>query len=213
MLSPQDLLSWITQRFKYAGGTLDIALHDNPLFRSGMSFPQRLMYAATFWSYLGCLWNVVFLAAPVVYLFTGIPPVASYSFDFFKHAIPFFFMNQLAFMVGTWGIGSWGGQVFYLNFFPINFKAIWTVLRGKPISFPVTPKIRQEGSFVRLVIPQIIVIAATALGLVYCGIRVSLGETRQLGGLLTNVFWGGLNILFMSNIVRAAFWRPEGGDA
>ena len=31
MLSPQDLLAWSIQRFKYASGTLDIALHDNPL--------------------------------------------------------------------------------------------------------------------------------------------------------------------------------------
>lgn len=209
MLSPQDLLSWVIQRFKYAGGTLDIAFHDNPIFRRGLSFPQRLMYATTFWSYLGCLWNVVFLAAPIIYLFTGIAPVSSYSLDFFKHAVPFFLMNQLAFMVGTWGIGTWGGQVFYLSFFPINFKALWTVIRGKKISFPVTPKIRQEGSFVRLVIPQIVVMILTAAGLIFCGIRVSLGESRELGGLITNMFWGGLNILFMSGIVRAAFWKPE----
>jgi cellulose synthase (UDP-forming) len=30
MLSPQDLLSWAIQRFKYAGGTLDIMVRDNP---------------------------------------------------------------------------------------------------------------------------------------------------------------------------------------
>ena len=187
MLSPQDLLSWVIQRFKYAGGTLDIAFHDNPLFRKGLSFPQRLMYAASFWSYLGCLWNIVFLAAPLVYLFTGIAPVSSYSADFFKHAIPFFITNQLAFMVGTWGIGTWGGQVFYLSFFPINFHALWTVIRGKKINFPVTPKTRQEGSFVRLVIPQMVIMVLTGVGLVYCGIRVSLGETHQLGGLITNM--------------------------
>jgi cellulose synthase (UDP-forming) len=71
MLSPQDLLTWMIQRFKYAGGTLDIALRDNPLLRGRMTLPQRLMYLTTFWSYLGCLWNIVFLAAPVIYLFTG----------------------------------------------------------------------------------------------------------------------------------------------
>jgi len=212
MLSPQDLLSWVIQRFKYAGGTLDIAFHDNPLFRKGMTFKQKVMYAATFYGYLGCFWNVVFLAAPLVYLFTGVAPVAAYSLDFFKHAIPFLLANQLAFMVGTWGVGTWGGQVFYLSFFPINFRALWTVARGKKISFPVTPKVRQEGNFVRLVIPQIVVIALTAVALIYRGIRVSLGETHQLGGLLTNAFWGFMNILFMAGIVRAAFWKPENGE-
>jgi cellulose synthase (UDP-forming) len=38
MLSPRDLLAWTIQRFKYAGGTLDILFHDNPLFRRGLSF-------------------------------------------------------------------------------------------------------------------------------------------------------------------------------
>lgn len=211
MLSPQDLLSWVIQRFKYAGGTLDIAFHDNPLFRRGLTFAQRIMYAATFYGYLGCLWNVVFLAAPVVYLFTGIAPVAAYSLDFFKHAIPFLLANQLAFMVGTWGVGTWGGQMFYLSFFPINFRALWTVIRGRKISFPVTPKVRQEGSFVRLVVPQIVVIVATVAALIYRGSWVLLGATHQLGGLLTNTFWGCMNILFMAGIVRAALWKPECG--
>ncbi|MFL6692020.1 MAG: glycosyltransferase, partial [Ramlibacter sp.] len=89
MLSPQDLLTWMIQRFKYAGGTLDIALRDNPLFKGGMRLPQRLMYLSTFWSYLGCLWNVVFLAAPIVYLFTGIAPLSAYSGAFYVHALPF----------------------------------------------------------------------------------------------------------------------------
>lgn len=79
MLSPQDLLSWTVQRFKYAGGTLDIMLHDNPLFRRGLTLPQRLMYATTFWSYLGGIWNVIFLLAPIVYLLTGAAPIASYQ--------------------------------------------------------------------------------------------------------------------------------------
>jgi cellulose synthase (UDP-forming) len=52
MLSPNDLLSWTIQRFKYAGGTLDIFFHDNPLFRKGLKLQQKLMYAATFYSYL-----------------------------------------------------------------------------------------------------------------------------------------------------------------
>ena len=70
MLSPLDIQSWAMQRFKYAGGSLDILFNDCPLFRGGMGFRQRLMYAATFWSYLTPLWNIVFIAAPLIALFT-----------------------------------------------------------------------------------------------------------------------------------------------
>jgi len=39
------------------------------------SFGQRLMYLSTFWSYLGAIWNVMFLVSPIIYLATSIPPV------------------------------------------------------------------------------------------------------------------------------------------
>jgi cellulose synthase (UDP-forming) len=209
MLSPQDLQSWSVQRFKYAGGTLDIALHDNPLFRRGLSLPQRLMYGMSFWSYFGCLWNVVFLAAPIVYLFTGIPPVSAYSTEFFKHMLPFFFVNELAFMVGTWGVATWSAKAFYLAFFPLNLRALWVVLKGERIKFPTTPKNRQEGTFLHLVIPQIAVIALTVAGVLFVGVKAWLGYAVDPRGILANTFWAGTNVLAMSKLVRAAVWKPE----
>lgn len=124
MLSPRDLLSWTIQRFKYAGGTLDILKNDNPLFRRGLSFWQRVMYGATFWSYLAGLWNIVFLLAPIIYLFSGVAPVAAYSFDFYKHILPFLIANELAMMVGTWGIAGYKAKLWYLSFFPLNLRAL-----------------------------------------------------------------------------------------
>jgi cellulose synthase (UDP-forming) len=136
MLSPQDLLSWTVQRFKYAGGSLDILFHDNPLFRGKMTFWQRVMYGATFWSYLARLWNVVFLVAPIVYLTTGIAPVAAYTTDFYIHILPFLIMNELASMVGTWGISGYRSKLWYISFFPINLRALWTVAPGREDQVP-----------------------------------------------------------------------------
>jgi len=50
MLSPLDLQTWIVQRFKYAGGAIDIGINDNPVLSGGMGIRQKLMYAMTFWS-------------------------------------------------------------------------------------------------------------------------------------------------------------------
>ena len=210
MLSPQDLLTWMVQRFKYAGGTLDIALRDNPLFKGRMTLSQRMMYLTTFWSYLGCLWNIIFLVAPIVYLFTGIAPLSAYSGDFYLHALPFIVVNELAFMVGTWGLRSWDGKASYLSFFSVNFRALWTVLRGEKIKFHVTPKERQEGSFLHLVIPQLAVIVLTLTGLIYAGLRVFVqGHDQELPNLVVNVAWGLNNVFAMLPLVRAAMWQPE----
>ncbi|HEX7892165.1 MAG TPA: glycosyltransferase [Ramlibacter sp.] len=210
MLSPQDLLTWMIQRFKYAGGTLDIALRDNPLLQGRMTLSQRLMYLTTFWSYLGCLWNLVFLAAPIIYLFTGVAPLSSYSTAFYLHALPFLLLNEIAFMVGTWGVRSWDGKASYLSFFPVNFRALWTVLRGEKIKFHVTPKDRQEGAFLHLVYPQIAIIVLTLAGLAYAAWRVFVqGHEGELPNLVVNVAWGLNNVFAMLPLVRAALWRPE----
>lgn len=209
MLSPQDLLTWQVQRFKYAGGSLDILMHDNPLFRRGLTFSQRMMYAATFYSYLGSLWNVIFLAAPILYLFSGISPVATYSSSFFIHVLPVLICLELAMMVGTWGVSGYAAKSSYLSFFPLGIRAFMTVLRGKKISFPVTPKVRQSGQFLRLVRPQLAVIGLTLLGAVWALAALAIGGTEHtLTAVVTNILWGLNNCLAMAGIVAAALWQP-----
>lgn len=210
MLSPQDLLTWTIQRFKYAGGSLDILFHDNPVTAPGMSLGQRLMYLTTFWSYLGAVWNCLFLVAPLVYLVFGVTPVSAYSRDFFAHALPFLIVNEIAFMFGTWGLSGYKGKVSYLASFPISLRALWAVLNKQKIKFPVTPKERQTGNFLHLVYPQMIIMAATVLAFGWAALALGLGIGHYtLGGLIANGLWGLNNILAMSIMVRAAMWQPE----
>ncbi|REL25336.1 glycosyltransferase [Thalassotalea euphylliae] len=212
MLSPQDLQTWLVQRFKYAGGTIDIALNDNPLFRKGMSFSQKVMYASTMWSYFGALWNVVFILAPVIYFFSGVAPVSAYSGDFYKHIIPFLIMNELAFMVGTWGIPGYQAKASFISFFSVNLKAIFTVLKGEKIAFPTTPKERQEGNFAHLVWPQIGVVVLTVIGFIYCLVSYLLFNNQlayTLNAVLINSFWAANNVLAMMGMIRCAFWQPQ----
>jgi cellulose synthase (UDP-forming) len=210
MLSPQDLLTWTIQRFKYAGGSLDIFFHDNPVTALGLSLGQRLMYLTTFWSYLGAVWNLMFLIAPIIYMASGIPPVSAYTGDFFAHALPFLVINELAFMFGTWGLSGYKGKVSYLASFPLSLRALWAVIRKKKISFPVTPKERQGGNFIRLVWPQLAIMAATVAAFAWAAAALALGIGHYTpGGLIANGLWGLNNILAMSIMVRAAFWKPE----
>ncbi len=210
MLSPQDLQSWMVQRFKYAGGTIDIAVNDSPLTQKHMSLPRKTMYAATIFSNFGGLWNIVFLFAPIIYLFTGIAPVSAYSLDFFKHILPFIIMTELSFMIGTWGVAGYKGKTSYLSFFPINLRAIWTVLKGEEIKFPTTPKERQEGNFFHLILPQFLVILLTLAGMIFASVNYYIDrDPAMLNGLLANVFWGLNNIAALSGMVMAAFWKPE----
>ncbi|UWR22012.1 glycosyltransferase [Sulfitobacter sp. S190] len=213
MLSPQDLLTWTVQRYKYAGGSLDILVNDNPIFGRGLTFAQRVMYAATFYSYLAPIWNLVFLVAPAIYLFTGVSPVAAYSSEFFWHLIPFLVTLELAMMAGTWGISGYAAKASYLSFFPLGARAIWSVMRGQTISFKVTPKVRQSGNFLALVRPQIAVVIATVAATIWACIALALGTTSHSAtGVVSNVLWGFNNCLAMAGIISAALWVPGATD-
>jgi len=210
MMSPSDLLSWTIQRFKYAGGTLDILRTDNPLFRSGLTMPQKIMYGVTFYSYLSPLWNIVFIVWPIIFLFTGIVPVAAYSMDFFLHIVPFLLLNELGQLAGLWGAKTMTGRRWYMAMFPLTLRALWTVIRGRRISFPVTPKDRSEGRFLHLVKWQILLVVLTVAGLVWAWAAYLTGaDIYSLGGLIANTVWGVNNILSLTPIIRAAIWQPD----
>jgi len=204
MLSPQDLLTWTIQRFKYAGGTIDIALHDNPLLRRGLSFWQKLMYSATIYSYLAPLWTIPLLVMPIIYFFTGAAAVSAYDAAFYGHVVPFLVMNRIAFMLGTWGVQSWRGEQFYLAFFWTNLKALLHVLRGLPVKFHVTPKVKQAGNFAALVWPHITLLALTAIGIAFRSVDIIQGGS-PLAPFVVNVFWSLWNASSLAIMITAAF--------
>lgn len=209
MLSPLDIQSWAMQRFKYAGGSLDILFNDCPLFRSGMSLRQRLMYAVTFWSYLAPIWNVVFIAAPLLALFVGLSPVKAYSTTFFAHLLPFLIVHELAAVFGTWGVDNRQGKMLNIAFFSFNLMALWTVLRGREIKFHVTPKERNNQRHISLVAPQICVVVVTVIAIVYAlGWAWLYPDSADFGLLAVNVFWAGINAYCMTILINAALWTP-----
>lgn len=210
MLSPLDMQSWAMQRFKYAGGTLDIMAHDNPLFTTGMTTRQKLMYAMTFWSYLAPLWTIIFIAAPIFALLTGISPVSAYSWEFFGHLLPFLLVHELASILGTWGLNNRKGKMLNLAFFSFNLQAIWAVLRGREVKFKVTPKTRATGNFLGLVAPQIAVFALCMGAIGYAAVGHILDpDPQKLTALIVNGFWAGLNGYAMTVLISAALWKPD----
>lgn len=205
MLSPQDLLSWTVQRFKYAAGSLDICFHHGPLWKPGLTVPQRLMYGATFYSYLGGLWNTVFLLAPIVYFLTAQAPVAAYSSTFFAHLLPFLICQEIAMMVGTWGIASYRPKAAYLGFFAINLQAMWKVARGHEIKFKVTPKTRQDGRFLFLVWPHIAIAGLTIGGITLATLSLLTGsDAYSTEAVIANACWAVNNLVAMGLMISAA---------
>jgi cellulose synthase (UDP-forming) len=210
-LGPEDIATMLTQRLRWAQGTIQVLLRENPLVQKGLKIGQRLMYFATMWTYLSGYAAVIYFAAPIIYLLLGILPVTSLSWDFFLRFIPFMVANQLLFAVAGRGIPTWRGQQYSLALFPTWIKACTTAARnvwfGRPLGFAVTPKSRQTGGpSWSLIRPQIIVAALLAVAAVVGLIRLATGLAEPLGTLV-NVAWVIFDLVVMSILVRAVLYK------
>ena len=214
-LAPEDLRTMLQQRLRWAQGTVQVMLKENPLVQPGLSLGQRLMYFATMWSYLAGFAAVVYIAAPVLYLCFGVLPVKAFGLEFLAHFVPYMLFNQLLFIVVGYGLKTWRGQQYSLALFPLWIRACVTaaanVFFGKPLGFVVTPKTRQAASGFpwRLVAPQLI---ATITLVIACFIgvaRLLTGAATSTIGTVVNVAWVAYDLLMISVIFRAAMFRPS----
>ena len=215
-LAPEDLRTMLQQRLRWAQGTLQVLLRENPLTQRGLSAGQRLMYFATMWSYLSGFAAVVYLAAPVVYLCLGILPVKAYGLTFLAYFIPYVVLNQLLFAVIGYGVKTWRGHQYSLALFPLWIRACVTaaanVWFGRPLGFVVTPKTRQARQPFpwRLIWPQLTAMAILVLACVVGGLRLWAGTTTSVIGTGVNWLWVAYDLLVLSVIIEAARFRaPE----
>jgi cellulose synthase (UDP-forming) len=208
MLSTQDLDSWVKQHQRYAEGSLDIAFNDNPVFKRGLSFGQRVCYFGTIWSYFAPLWILIFLLSPIVFFFTLQLPVKAYSFEFFKYFLPFQIFNTITIALGCWGISTKRGDQYYISSFWFMLLSLISVVRGKKVKFNVTPKDKNFEVNTEHIFPHMAIIGLTCLGILYNIILLITDHHPRPSGFAANAFWSIFNIIALSIMIRAAYWKP-----
>ncbi len=211
-LAPEDLATMLTQRLRWAQGTVQVMLRENPLVQKRLTWPQRLMYFSTMWSYLSGFAALVYLAAPVIYLTIGVLPVQALSTEFFLRLVPFLIINQLLFAVVAKGRATWRGQQYSLALFPVWIKsftsAFGNVFLGRDLDFAVTPKTgpADTGPAWHLVKPQLWAIGALVAAAVIGVVRVAVGQA-DLWGTVFNLVWVLFDLAIFSVIIQAARYR------
>ena len=211
-LAPEDLRTMLTQRLRWAQGTLQVMLRDNPLVKRGLSGGQRLMYFATMWSYLSGFTALIYLAAPILYLCFGVMPVSAWSIDFFARFLPYFLANQALFLIVGRGMKTWRGQQYSLALFPVWIAACVTAARNVwfcvTLSLAVTRNTGPDARGVPIaqIGPQLTAMALLAAALVTGLIRLGVGVSDGTGTLV-NTAWVVYDLIVLSVIIQAARYR------
>ena len=213
-LAPEDLGTMLTQRLRWAQGTMQVFLRENPLVQRGLSLAQRLMYFSTMWSYLGGFAAVVYFAGPAVFLLFGVLPVTVISADFAIRFVPFMIVNQLLFLVAARGAPTWRGQQYSLALFPVWITACWTAFRNvvfsTPLDFAVTPKTRQAPTRQwRRIRWQLLVMGILVASAVIGSVRLVAGDADPVATVV-NLAWAAFDFVVLNVVLTAARHRgPE----
>jgi len=87
-LSPETLGGFIGQRVRWAQGMVQIFLLKNPLIIPGLTLPQRLCYFSSSFFWFFAYGRVVFMLAPLCFLFFGLKIYNANFVDFAAYCIP-----------------------------------------------------------------------------------------------------------------------------
>ena len=211
-LAPDDLSSTLKQRLRWAQGTIQVLLRENPFNKPGLTIWQQLQYFQTMYSYFSGFFTLIFIVCPIIYFFTGIAPISTYGAVFAIHFVPGFIINRLTFIAVSWGIPAqelWRSEQYAISLFPLFIQSVWSVFTGKSIRFQVTPKQRQSGIYLGLVLPQLTVFILTILGLIWSIYRFLTGKLDTPSTYLVNVIWSIYNLSILWAIIHAAMWKPK----
>ena len=87
-LSTETLSAHIGQRIRWARGMIQIFRLDNPLFGRGLTLPQRLCFFNAMLHFLHGLPRLIFLVAPLPYMFADIYIIYATAASIFAYVIP-----------------------------------------------------------------------------------------------------------------------------
>jgi cellulose synthase (UDP-forming) len=94
-LQPATFASFIGQRSRWAQGMVQILLFQRPFMKRGLSIPQRLCYMASILFWFFPLARIVFLVAPLFYLFFNLEIFVASGQEFLSYTLSYMLVNLM----------------------------------------------------------------------------------------------------------------------
>ena len=204
-LGPEDMASYISQQHRWARGCISAL---STIHKADLRPRHRLQYLLSA-SYFLTGWTVlIYMALPVIRIFTGAQPLADATADqFLIHFAPYFGFALLSVAIAGAGDYTFGAFALATSTFWVHVHASVQALRRTPGRFVVTPKRGASARQPRAVAPTLVVMAVLALAAV-----VGLHRDRS-PATLNNVAFTALHFSVLSVGIRPALRRKRELDA
>ena len=204
-LGPMDLPAYLRQQQRWATGTIGVLrTHWRQLLlpqRQGLRLEQRFQYLLASTHYLSGVRDLIYIAAPLAFLVTGIPAVRGATLALFLwHFLPYLIASQLAFVNAGRRATGVRGVIMGFGSFPVLLRALSTVVLGRQASFMVTAKRRRRGRSWRHVAIHLVLLVAC-----FAAVGVALAERRlRPESMAISILWVAYDIALIGGFLWLA---------
>ncbi|MEL0027854.1 MAG: glycosyltransferase family 2 protein, partial [Perlucidibaca sp.] len=208
-LATESLASHVGQRIRWARGMVQIFRTDNPLFGKGLSLPQRLCYTNSMLHFLYGIPRLIFLVAPMAYMFFGLHLIAASSLGIIAYILPQLVHANLANSrsQGMHRHSFWSEVYETVLAWYIAVPTTMALINPKLGKFNVTSK----GDIVDhrfydwdIAKPYIVLILVNLAGLAFGIVRLFWWNTHETGTVLLNMFWVFYNLVALGVAMGAS---------
>lgn len=208
-LATESLSGHIGQRIRWARGMAQIFRVDNPLFGRGLNLFQRICYSNAMLHFFNGLPRIVFLTAPLSFLFFEAHIINAAASALAVHALPHLFQANIANsrMQGRYRHSFWAEAYESVLAWYITLPTTVALINPKAGSFNVTAKggLVERGYFDwNVSMPYIALAGANALGLLLGIGRLFWWNTHEIATVLLNMAWTVYNLMMLGAALGVA---------
>lgn len=208
-LATESLSGHIGQRIRWARGMAQIFRVDNPLFGPGLKLFQRLCYSNAMLHFFNGIPRLVFLTAPLAYLYFGLHVIYAAAGAIAVYALPHLILSELAnSRVQSRHRHSYWAELYetVLAWY-ITLPTTVAFFRPSHGKFNVTAKggLIEDSYFdAGIAKPYLILIALNLGGLGFGIWRLLYGDAADLGTVVLTLTWTVYNLIILGAAIGVA---------
>ena len=208
-LATESLSGHIGQRIRWARGMAQIFRTDNPLLGKGLKLGQRLCYLNAMLHFFYGLPRLVFLTAPLAYLFFGAQIFQAEALLIMAYALPHILIASVtnSTIQGRFRHSFWNEVYESVLAWYIMRPVLLAMVNPKLGKFNVTAKggVIDESYFDwKMARPYIVVLLLNLVGVIVGGGKLILDSDASATTLLINLAWTLYNIIISAAAVAVA---------
>lgn len=208
-LATESLAAHIGQRIRWARGMTQIFSADNPLLRRGLSWFQRLCYSTSMLHFLHGIPRLIFLTAPLAYLYFGWHVFDAEAIAIAAFALPHLIQAVLAnsHMQGRFRHSYWAEVYESLLAWYITLPTTLALINPRFGSFNVTAKggqVTRSYFDWRISLPFLVLMSLGLIGFLIGVARLILGAGDEAATILLNLAWTTYNLIILGAAVGVA---------